>query len=72
MINAPNSLLKDLAGAPIFSEKFYTYSSSNSDQGIRFAIITQRLSGDNFPSEGTSKFSGEVGGSSTLRYIGTK
>ncbi len=34
-------------------------------------MITQRLSGDNFPSEGNSKFSGEVGGSSTLRYIGT-
>jgi len=35
-------------------------------------MITQRLSGDNFPSEGNSKFSGEVGSCSILRYISTR
>jgi hypothetical protein len=64
-------LPKGLAGAPISSEKFWAYSSSNSDQGMRLAMITQRLSGDNFPSKGKAKFSGGVGGSSTLRYIST-
>ena len=72
MINAPNALRKDLPGAPIYSEKLLAYSSSNSDQGSRLAMIAQRLAGDNFPCEGNSKFSGQVGGSSTLRYIGTK
>ena len=72
MINALNALRKDLAGAPIFSERFWEYCSSGYEQGISLAIITERLSGDNLPCEGNSKFSGEVGGSSTLRYIGSK
>jgi hypothetical protein len=44
-----------LAGAPISSEKFWAYSSSNSDQGMRLAMITRRLSGDNFPCEGQTR-----------------
>jgi hypothetical protein len=32
-------------------------------------MITQRLSGDNFPSKGSWKFSGGVEGNSLLRYI---
>ena len=72
MTHPPNSLRKDLAGAHISSEEIWAYLSSNSDEGIRLAMITQRSSGDNFPCEGNSKISGEVGGSSTLRYIGTK
>ncbi len=33
IINAPNAIRKGLAIAPIFSEKFSAYSSSNSAQG---------------------------------------
>ena len=72
MINAPKALRKELDEALISSEKFWSYSYSNSDQVLRLAIITQRLSGDNFPSQGNSIFSGEVACSSSLRYIGTK
>jgi hypothetical protein len=38
---------------------------------MRLAIITQRLSWDNFPSKGSWKFSGGVEGNSLLRYIST-
>ncbi|BAG01621.1 unknown protein [Microcystis aeruginosa NIES-843] len=38
---------------------------------MRLAIITQRFSWDNFPSKGSSKFSGGVEGNSILRYIST-
>jgi len=62
MINAPKAIGKDLTSALISAEKFFAYSSSNSDQGMRLAMSNQRLSGDNFPSKGSSKFSGEVRG----------
>jgi hypothetical protein len=62
MINAPKAIRNGFAGAPISSEKFWAYSFSNSSQGIRLAMITQRLSSDNFPSKGSSRFSGGVGG----------
>ena len=68
MINAPNAIRKDLAGAPTSVGKFLAYSASNSDHGISSAIFTQRLSGDNFPHEGSSKSEGEGGASSAFLY----
>jgi hypothetical protein len=65
----PTPALHGSAGAPISIEKFLAYSSSNSSQGIRFAMITHRLSCDNFPSKGSSKFSGGVGLEEAFRYI---
>ena len=56
------------AGAPISVGKFSAYSDSNSDRGITWAIFTQRLSGDNFPQEGSSKSEGEGGASSAFLY----
>ena len=61
----------DFAGAPISSEKIEAYSSSNSCQGIKSAIITHRFSQDNFPSNGRRKFGAEIWACSDLRYIGT-
>nr|CAO87683.1 unnamed protein product [Microcystis aeruginosa PCC 7806] len=58
-----------MAGAPISSSKFWAYSSSNSSQGINSAIIIQRLSADNFPSKGNSKFSGAIEDSFVFPYI---
>ena len=66
---APNAIRKGLAGAPIFSENFSAYSDSNSAQGINSAIITHRLSDDNFPEKGISKFSGVSSDWTDLRYI---
>ncbi len=40
IINAPNAILNDFAGAPVDTVKFWAYSSSNSDHGIIFAMIT--------------------------------
>ena len=68
MINAPNAILNDLAGAPISVGKFLAYSDSNSSHGISWAIFTQRLSGDNFPHEGISKSEGEGRASSAFLY----
>ena len=45
------------------------FRNKNSDHGIIFAIITQRLSSDNFPSKGRSKLDGGFGVGSTFRYI---
>jgi hypothetical protein len=59
------------AGAPFFSEKFLAYACSNFSQGIRLAMITQRFSVDNFPSNGSSYVSGSLGGTSDRRYINT-
>src|SRR4028119_842369 len=68
MINAPNAIRKDLAGAPISVGKFWAYSDSNSDHGISWAIFTQRLSGDKLPPKGSSNSDGGFGASSTFRY----
>ncbi len=68
IINAPNAIRNDLAGAPIDWVKFWAYSDSNSDHGISWAIITQRLSEANFPPWGNSKLSGAVPSGSTFRY----
>jgi len=68
MINAPNAILNDLAGAPISVGKFWAYSDSNSDHGISWAIFTQRLSGDKLPPKGSSNSDGGFGASSTFRY----
>src|SRR4028119_550669 len=68
IINAPNAILNDLAGAPISVGKFSAYSDSNSDQGISLTIFTQRLSADNLPSKGSSKSDGGLGASSAFRY----
>ena len=46
IINAPNAIRNDFAGAPISAEKDKEYSDSNSVQGIKSAIMTQRLSND--------------------------
>lgn len=69
IINAPNAIRNDFAGAPISAENPAEYSDSNSVQGIKSAIITQRLSDDNFPSNGSSKLSAEIGVNSSFRYI---
>ena len=68
MINAPNAILKDFAGAPFSVGKFLAYSASNSSQGIREAIFTQRLRADNFPPKGSSNSDGGRGASSNFRY----
>src|SRR4028119_1230035 len=68
MINAPNAIRKDLAGAPISVGKFLAYSASNSDHGISSAIFTQRLRSDNFPHEGSSKSEGDGVASSAFLY----
>ena len=68
IINAPNAIRNDLAGAPIDWVKFWAYSDSNSDHGISWAIITQQLSEANFPPWGNSKLSGAVPSGSTFRY----
>ena len=72
MINAPNAILNDLAGAPISVGKFLAYSDSNSSHGISWAIFTQRLSGDNFPHEGSPKSQGEGGASSAFLYTSAR
>jgi len=46
-----------LAGTPLFSEKFFAYSSSNSSYGIIFDMITQRFSSFGFHSLGILNFS---------------
>src|SRR6476469_3940082 len=68
MINAPNAIRNDLVLKPISVGKFSAYSDSNSDQGISWAIFTQRLSSDNLPSKGSSKSDGGLGASSAFRY----
>ena len=68
MINAPNAIRKDLAGAPFSVGKFLAYSASNSFQGMSDAIFTQRLSADNFPPKGSSNSDGGLEASSTFRY----
>ena len=68
MINAPNAIRKDLAGAPFSVGKFLAYSASNSFQGMSDAIFTQRLSADNFPPKGSSNSDGGLRASSTFRY----
>ena len=47
----------------------FAYSPSNSGHGIRFAMITQRLSADSFPSKGSSNDSGSNGWLCVLRYL---
>jgi len=54
---------------PFRSGKFLAYSASNSDHGISSAIFTQRLSGDNFPPEGSSK--SEDAGLATSAFLYT-
>ncbi|MFP5273431.1 hypothetical protein [Coleofasciculus sp.] len=39
-INEPNATLNGSAGVPISGEKFWAYSSSNSSEGIKEAMIT--------------------------------
>jgi hypothetical protein len=68
MINAPNAIRNDLAGAPITVVKFSAYSASNSDHGIIWAIFTQRLSADNLPPKGSSNSDGWLGASSAFLY----
>ena len=68
MINAPNAIRNDLAGAPISVGKFSAYSASNSSHGISSAIFTQRLSPDNLPSKGSLKSDGGLGASSAFLY----
>jgi hypothetical protein len=68
MINAPNAIRKDLAGAPFSVGKFLAYSASNSFQGMSDAIFTQPLSADNFPPKGTSNSDGEPEAISTFWY----
>ena len=58
MINAPNAILNDLAGAPISVGKFSAYSDSNSDHRISSAIFTQRLSAANLHPLESSKSKG--------------
>ena len=60
----PSEMMK--AGAPISVGKFSAYSDSNSDRAITWAIFTQRLSADNFPSKRSSKSEGEGGASSAF------
>lgn len=67
----PNATRNDFAGAPISAEKDEEYFSSNSAHGIKEAIITQRLSDDNFPSKVSSKFSGGIVVCSCFRYMVT-
>jgi HlyD family secretion protein len=59
----------DFAGAPISIVNFFAYSSSTSDHGTSFAIITHRLSSANFPPNGSSKFSDSVSSCSAFLYI---
>ena len=68
MINAPNTILNDLAGAPISVGKFLAYSASNSDHGISSAIFTQRLRADNLHPLASSKSKGGRGASSAFLY----
>jgi|GEM_PF-5959442 len=68
IINAPNAIRNDLAGAPFSVGKFSAYSDSNSDRGITWAIFTQRLESDNFPHEGSSKSEGEREANSAFLY----
>ena len=68
MINAPNAILNDLAGAPISVGKFSAYSDSNSDHRISSAIFTQRLSAANLHPLESSKSKGPVGADSAFRY----
>jgi hypothetical protein len=69
IINAPNAIRKDLAGAPISVGKFSAYSGSNSDHGISSPIFTQRLSADNLPPKGSSNSDGGLPASSAFLYI---
>ena len=69
IINGPNAILKDKIVAPLSSDQKLAYLSSYSDQGIKLAITTQRLSGDNWPRNGSSKFSGAVSRWPTFLYM---
>ena len=66
MINAPNAIRKDLAGAPCAVGKLAAYSDSNSDHGIIWAIFTQRLRADNLHPLVSSKSKGWRGASSVF------
>jgi hypothetical protein len=70
-MNAPNAIRKDFAGAPISGENPEEYSDSNSFHGIKSAIITHRLSDDNFPSNGRKKLDDGIRVDSSFRYIVT-
>src|SRR4028118_1363694 len=70
ILNAPNAIRKDLAGAPISVGKFSAYSDSNSDQGISWDIFTQRLSADNLDPLANSKSKDVRGASSAFLYRG--
>jgi len=68
IINAPNAILKDLAGAPFSVGKLAAYSDSNSDHGISSAIFTQWLSEDNLEPLASSKSKAGRGASSAFLY----
>src|SRR4028118_814273 len=68
IINAPNAIRKDLAGAPLSAGKLAAYSDSNSDHGIIWAIFTQRLRADNLDPLATSKSKGGRGANSAFLY----
>jgi len=69
MINAPNAIRNDLAGAPRDVGKFSAYSASNSDHGMSWVIFTQRLSADNLHPLASSKSKGSRGASSAFLYM---
>ena len=71
ILNAPNAMGNDFAGALISSEKRLAYSSSNYCQGIKSAIITHLFSQDNFPSNCKRNFDAEIWVCSDLLYRGT-
>src|SRR4028118_2338411 len=66
MLPMPSEMMK--AGAPFSVGKFWAYSDSNSDHGIIWAILTQRLSVDNLPPKGSSNSDGGLGASSAFLY----
>lgn len=58
-----------LLALPFLRRIWKNISDSNSAQGIKSAMITHRLSDDNFPSNGRSKFDGGIWVDSSFRYI---
>ena len=55
--------------APLSTEKKLAYTSSYFSQGIKLAITIQGFSGDHWPLNGSSKFSGAVSGWPTFLYM---
>ncbi|MDJ0553809.1 MAG: hypothetical protein QNJ68_05075 [Microcoleaceae cyanobacterium MO_207.B10] len=80
MAERTRSHIKDIGHAARYVSLLFTivvckyasahcYTSSDLGQGIRLAITTQRLSGDSWPFNGSSKFSGAVSPWPTCLYM---